>query len=140
MDLFQVNFNNLKKEYSNKKGLTFKKDILVIDEEIEDHIVQILFILKESLFFLEGNKFSKNFLENKVNNDLSIYHNNWVNGKEFTSLFPEKIILFLNKYCDKIVNNKKIMNEVINYKRFLNLSLKQREQLGILSLDKKYIN
>ena len=127
MELFKINFKKLKNDY--RVGINFKDDVLVINEQVEDHIVQILFILRESLIFLEKKEFSKNFLEKKVSNDLSIYHENWINGKEFTSLFPEKIKLFLNNYCDKIEYNEERNDNSFN---ILNLSIKQREQLGIL--------
>ena len=129
MELFRVNFSKIKNDYINKEGIIFDKNKLIINEKIEDHFVQILFILKESLSFLEINKFSKDFLEKQVINDYPIYLNNWINGAEFIELFPIKINLFLINYFDKIIINKK--TNILNSKKFLYLSLKQREQLGI---------
>lgn len=122
MELYKVNFSKIKIDYQNKEGIIFNKNKIIINERIEDHFVQILFILKESIFFLESNKFSKDFLEEQIINDYPIYCSNWVKGNEFVKLFPEKIKLFLIRYCDKIITN-------CTKKSLLNLSLKQREQL-----------
>ena len=85
-----INFSKIKVDYQNKEGISFNKNKIIINEQIEDHFVQILFILKESTLFLESNKFSKDFLEKQIINDYPIYCSNWVKGNDFVKLFQKK--------------------------------------------------
>lgn len=51
MELYKVNFSKIKVDYRDREGISFNKNKIIINEQIEDHFVQILFILKESFFF-----------------------------------------------------------------------------------------
>mgnify|MGYP003994562707 CR=1 FL=1 len=80
-----------------------------INEGIEDHIVQIIFLIKEYFTnkkkgFMGWNDFSKDKLLKLFDNDKYIYINNFENGDLFVNEFPEKITYFLNNYC-YVINN-----------------------------------
>ena len=80
--------------------------ILYIDESVNNHMTQILFILKENfsdieLGFTGWKSFSKENLITLCKEDYDIYKNDWPNGTEFVSKFPDEINHFLECYCDK---------------------------------------
>ena len=81
--------------------------ILWIDESIEEHFTQILYILKESFAdkdkgFTGWKTFSKKYLFDICKKDYWIYKTEWgEKGKIFTEKFPEKINKFLELYCEK---------------------------------------
>tara|TARA_B100001250_G_scaffold367660_1_gene349846 strand:- start:1114 stop:1521 length:408 start_codon:yes stop_codon:yes gene_type:complete len=80
--------------------------ILYINEAIEEHYTQIIFLLKE--YFTVRNEgfkgwrlFTKNELIDIFNNDKYIYIENFSNGQEFVNKFPNAIEFFLENYCIK---------------------------------------
>ena len=78
-----------------------------IDEKIENHFTQILFLLKEYFTdsekgFIGWNNFTKKDLLKLFDNDKEVYINEFINGKKFVEVFPNKITYFLNNYCYKI--------------------------------------
>ena len=76
-----------------------------INEVIQEHFTQILFILKESFTnendgFTGWKSFTRKYLFEICEKDYAIYEKEWTpNGKEFIELFPDKINEFLEKYC-----------------------------------------
>ena len=141
MELYQINISKISSYLDNNQdkitGISLEDsfDKLNIDESIEEHLTQIIFILKES-FFENGNfsgwkEFTRKYLEEQINKDLSIYHNNFNNGTEFTKEFPEKLDYFLDTFCTKRIVDNSNQQKIFNTFNTSNLSLKQREQLGI---------
>ena len=80
--------------------------VLYIDESIQEHFTQILFILKESYTdrkkgFLGWRSFTEEYLTEICEKDYDIYKSEWgPDGQQFVKMFPEKIKEFLNRYCD----------------------------------------
>tara|TARA_Y100000590_G_scaffold155753_1_gene179034 strand:+ start:886 stop:1266 length:381 start_codon:yes stop_codon:yes gene_type:complete len=85
------------------KGKYLYSPILLINEEVEDHMTQILFTLKENFIDIEGflgwKSFSKEYLINICKEVENIYQSDWPNGNDFVSDFPAKINYFLESYC-----------------------------------------
>ena len=81
--------------------------VLYIDESIQEHFTQILFILKESYTdskkgFLGWQPFTEEYLTEICKKDFYIYLSEWgPDGNEFVKIFPEKIMEFLQIYCDR---------------------------------------
>ena len=78
--------------------------IKFIDERIENHFTQIIFLLKE--YFTNKNEgfcgwenFTESELIKLVEKEKNIYINNFKNGDTFFKKIPEKINYFLNNYC-----------------------------------------
>jgi len=136
---YKINFDKLRN--SEISGISFTEGpdnsytpypIISIDESIEDHIVQILYVLKEKFttaYYQENpgfkgwKLFSYHELVNYINEDREIYENNFddilINGKlfKFVDLFPEKINYFINNYCimeetDKRKTKKILENDI----------------------------
>ena len=121
MEKYKINFKLL--EESNINGLDFKNKpniekfcvinnkykyppIKYIDESIQNHIVQIIFLIKEYFTdiekgFIGWNDFTKKDLVKLFVDNKEIYINEFENGKEFVKEFPNKIIYFLNYFCYK---------------------------------------
>jgi len=83
-----------------------------IDESIQEHITQIIFLLKEYFTnkkdgFSGWNNFTENELQKLVENDKYIYINHFNNGETFVKKFPDKINYFLNNFC-YIIDKKNI--------------------------------
>ena len=78
-----------------------------IDESVQEHFTQILFILKESYTdskkgFLGWQPFTEEYLTEICEKDYAIYKSEWgPDGQQFVKMFPEKIKEFLHTYCDK---------------------------------------
>ena len=88
------------------KGIYLYPPILLINEEIRDHMTQLIFIIKENcitkeLGFTGWKEISKEILMNLCNEEGHIYRE-CPNGDEFVSEFPAKIDEFLSKYCDPV--------------------------------------
>jgi hypothetical protein len=102
-----VFFDNIPDELIIKdtKDTKYSYDpIKFIDERIEEHMTQIIFLLKE--YFTNKNDgfsgwddFTKSELIKLVEKEKNIYINNFKNGKIFIDNFPEKINYFLKRYC-----------------------------------------
>lgn len=81
--------------------------ILTIDESVQEHFTQILFILKESYTdskkgFLGWQPFTEEYLTEICEKDYAIYKSEWgLDGQQFVKMFPEKSKEFLHTYCDK---------------------------------------
>lgn len=82
--------------------------VLYIDESIQEHFTQILFILKESYTdkgkgFTGWQPFTEKYLTEICEKDYAIYKSEWgPDGQQFVKMFPEKIKEFLHTYCDAI--------------------------------------
>ena len=80
--------------------------LLYIDESIQEHFTQILFILKESYTekktgFTGWQPFTEKYLTNICKKDYGIYKSEWgQDGNHFVNMFPKKIKEFLKIYCD----------------------------------------
>jgi hypothetical protein len=77
-----------------------------IDESINDHMTQILFIIKEEftdrdIGFMGWNSFTKKSLNTLIQENIDVYEG-WDNCEEFVEMFPKKIIQFLECYCDTV--------------------------------------
>ncbi|MAJ43191.1 MAG: hypothetical protein CMF96_00415 [Candidatus Marinimicrobia bacterium] len=86
--------------------------IKLIYEIQENHITQIIFLLKEYFTnkdtgFSGWNNFTESELINLFEKNKNIYINNFKNGKMFVKKFKEKINFFLNNYC-YIIKKEKI--------------------------------
>ena len=80
--------------------------ILYINEAIEEHYTQIIFMLKEHFTdrkegFTGWKQFTRDELIDIFNNDKYIYIENFSNGQEFVNKFPNAIEYFLDNYCIK---------------------------------------
>ena len=138
--IFKLNFHKL---YICKKSKILKginvinnKNDIIIYEEIEHPIIQIIFMLRES--FHENDKFkgwkdfTRDYLLKLIHEQESIYLGNYKNGNNFVKKLYDNVDYFLNTFCDyKIIDNFNIFN--INL-----MSIKQRQQQGILYLSDKY--
>ncbi len=133
MTLYSLNFQNIKNE-SLKKNNNFNgiywndipKDIpfytsiinkiktmetfgyqpiLYINEIVQDHFTQILFILKESYTdrktgFTGWRSFTEEYLREICRKDYNIYRSEWgADGEKFVELFPIMIDEFIRDYC-----------------------------------------
>ena len=81
--------------------------ILYIDESVNNHMTQILFLLKETfsdieLGFTGWKSFSKENLITLCKEE-AVNYSDWSNAKEFVSKFSDKIDYFLKYYCDKVM-------------------------------------
>ena len=122
MEFYNINFDKIK--YQNINGIYFEKkqwinDILdkvnkkyyyhpisFIDESIDEHNVQILFLLKEYFTnkkngFTGWKSFSRETLCEIISCDKNVYINEYENGEIYYSKFPKKINFFLENYCMK---------------------------------------
>ena len=93
----------------NKKNIQNNTSfpILHINEAIQEHFTQILFILQESFTtnkFTGWKSFTKDYLNEICKKDYVIYCTDpsWPNGKQFVKEFPKKINYFLENFCNKI--------------------------------------
>jgi hypothetical protein len=82
--------------------------ILYIDEGVDNHMTQILYMLKESftdssIGFTGWKSFSKEYLIDLYEKQGRIYIDDWPNGKQFISEFPDKINRFIECYCDEMI-------------------------------------
>ena len=82
--------------------------LLYIDESVNNHMTQILYILKENftnpdIGFTNWENFSKEDLIDLCKKQECIYINDWSNGTTFVSEFPYKIDYFLKSYCNKVM-------------------------------------
>ena len=79
------------------------KDI-IIWEQTPNHIVQILFMLKEESWINDKwLTFDKQFLTDLINSQILIYQeNDDLFGDEFAEMFVQKIDLFLAKFCVEV--------------------------------------
>lgn len=135
MTKYRIDFEKLKNSEIN--GISFTKGdhdlytpypIISIDESIEEHIVQILYILKEKFTrafyknnsgFKGWNLFSYHELVNYINEDRKIYEDHFddilINGRlfKFVDLFPEKINYFINNYCIMEETDKRKTNKIL---------------------------
>ena len=81
--------------------------VLYIDESVQEHFTQILFILKESYTdkktgFTGWQRFTEEYLTEICEKDYAIYKSEWgPDGQQFVKMFPHKITEFLQLYCDK---------------------------------------
>ena len=77
--------------------------IVRIDEGVEDHFTQILFILRASFSeesgFTGWRPFTKQYIIDRCKADERVYIENWDNGEAFVQEFPFKIAEFLAKFC-----------------------------------------
>lgn len=81
--------------------------ILHINEAVEEHFTQILFILQESFTkdkFTGWKYFTKDYLNDVCKKDYIIYTTDpsWQHRKQFVDEFPEKINYFLENFCNEI--------------------------------------
>ena len=81
-----------------------------IDEGVQEHFTQILFILKEAFSqeggaFLGWRPFTKEHLVELCRAEEWVYIDNWDDGAAFVNEFPQKITEFLILYC-KYDSNK----------------------------------
>lgn len=141
MNLYKINSNKIKEHIQHKPNIMIgvyynhndKYSLISVDESIENHMTQLIYMLKES--FIENKKFtgwkefSKDYLVKLSKNDAYIYHENWIEGEKFTKQFPKQIDYFLENLCDKRVVEK-IEPKVNNKLDYSKLSLKQKEQLS----------
>lgn len=137
---FKLNFDKL---YICKKSKILKginvinnKNDIIIYEEIEHPIIQIIFMLRES--FHENDKFkgwkdfTRDYLLKLIHEQESIYLGNYQSGNNFVKKLYDNVDYFLNTFCDcKIIDN-------FNIKDINLMSIKQRQQQGILYLSDKY--
>lgn len=129
MIMYNINFNLIK--LNKIEGIFFdnipnyiQDDLIIKDtkylyspikfiyEKTENHITQIIFLLKEYFTnkdtgFSGWNNFTEIELINLVEKNKNIYINNFKNGKIFVKKFKEKIDFFLNNYCYIIKKSKK---------------------------------
>ena len=89
----------------NDDGYKFPP-IKYIDESIDEHYTQIIYLLKE--LFTDSNegftgwkKFTKEQIMKALEHDKYIYIENFSNGQEFVNKFPNAIEFFLENYCIK---------------------------------------
>ena len=89
----------------NDDGYKFPP-IKYIDESIDEHYTQIIYLLKE--LFTDSNegftgwkKFTKEQIMKALEHDKYIYIENYSNGQEFVNKFPIEIDRFLKYYCIK---------------------------------------
>ena len=77
---------------------------IIIWEQTPNHVVQILFMLKEESWTDdEWVTFDKQFLTDLVNSQKWIYkENNDLFGDEFAELFTQEIDLFIAKFCVEV--------------------------------------
>lgn len=119
MNLYKINSNKIKEHIQHKPNIMTgiyyncneSHTLISVDETIENHMTQLVFMLKES--FIENKKFtgwkefSKDYLVKLSKNDEYVYHDNWIEGEKFTNQFPKQIDYFLENLCDKRVVEKK---------------------------------
>ena len=86
--------------------------LVAIDESVEDHMTQIIFILKEEFTtaysgfpnttsgFMGWKPFSKDFLTKICTERHAPIYKAWDNGPEFIADFPRRIDQFIECYCD----------------------------------------
>jgi len=77
-----------------------------IDEGINDHMTQLLFIIKEhftdkNVGFTGWKSFTEESLKTIIKHNILPYYD-WDNCEEFIKMFPAKIIQFLKCYCDTV--------------------------------------
>lgn len=85
--------------------------ILYIDESIHNHIVQILYILKDSYIsekdgFMGWKPFTREYLEKIINDSKDIYIKHYYKGSiigtQFFNEIINKIDYFIENYCIKL--------------------------------------
>ena len=141
--VFKLNFQKLYLFEKSKllKGFNVNnnKNDVKINEEIENPIIQIIFMLRESFHennkFKVGKDFTRDYLVRLIDNEKSIYINNYQDGNKFVEELYQNVDYFLNTFC-----NYKIYDTIDrgSIKDISLMSIKQRQQLGILYLNDKY--
>ena len=91
-----------------KKNKKWKyQPFLYINEMVEEHHTQFLYMLKEEFTtekegFTGWETFAKEDLQRIANEQAYIYRENFENGSAFVNKFPEKIDEFIEKFFDCI--------------------------------------
>lgn len=94
----------------NKNPEFLYPPFLYINEGVEEHTTQIMYLLKQTFIdlkkgFMGWQPFTKDQLTKLCKDDAFVYKENFCDGNKFVDDFPEAIDHFLNEFCITLDND-----------------------------------
>ena len=94
----------------NKNPEFLHPPFLYINEGVEEHTTQIMYLLKQTFIdrrkgFMGWQPFTKDQLTKLCKDDAFVYKENFRNGNKFIDDFPQALDHFLNEFCIIVDND-----------------------------------